>query len=79
MEVSLECQCWSNSQYSRRECIEISNIPNKTEQKDLEDMGLNISRKVDVEIDPLNIEDCRWLPSKGPKRVIIKFSKRKKC
>ena len=79
MKVSLECQCWSNSQYSRRECIEISNIPNKTEQKDLEDMGLNISRKVDVEIDPLNIEDCTGLPSKGHKRVINKFSKRKKC
>ena len=27
--VSLERQCWSNSQYSRRECLEITGIPDK--------------------------------------------------
>ena len=75
--VSLESQCWSNSQYSRRECLEISGIPDKTDQKDLEDTALNIFRKLDVEIDSSNIEYCHWLPSKGPKRAIIKFSKRK--
>ena len=75
--VSLGCQCWSNSQYSRRECLEISVIPDKTDENDLEDTVLNIFRKLDVEIDSSNIEDSHWLPSKGPKRVIINFSKRK--
>ena len=75
--VSLERQCWSNSQYSRRECLEITGIPDKTDQKDLENTALNIFRKLDVEIDSSNIEDCHWLPNKGPKRAIIKFSKRK--
>ena len=75
--VSLERQCWSNSQYSRRECLEITGIPDKTDQKDLENTALNIFRKLDVEIDSSNIEDCHWLPSKGPKRAIIKFSKGK--
>ena len=36
-----------------------------------------IFRKLDVEIDSSNIKNCHWLPSKGPKRAIIKFSKRK--
>ena len=32
--VSLERQCWSNSQYSRQECLEISGIHDETHQKD---------------------------------------------
>ena len=28
-------------------------------------------------IDPSNIEDCHWLKSNGPKKVIIKFARRK--
>ena len=34
-------------------------------------------KKLDVKIDSSNIEDCHWLPGKGPKRVDVKFSKRK--
>ena len=75
--VSLERQCWSNSQYSRGECLEITGIPDKTDQKDLENTALYFFRKLDVEIDSSNIKDCHWLPSKGPKHAIIKFSKRK--
>ena len=31
-----------------------------------------------MNINPAEIEDCHWLPTyKGPKRVIVKFSKRK--
>ena len=40
--ISLTCQYWINSQCSRRECLEICSIPNKTLQKDLEDKALNI-------------------------------------
>ena len=65
--VSLERQCWSNSQYSRRECLEITGIPDKTDQKDLENTALNIFRKLDVEIDS----------SLNSLLLIIKFSKRK--
>ena len=72
--VSLEHQCWNNSQYPRRECLEITGIPDKTDQKDLENTALKIFRKLDVEI---NSSNCHWLPRKGPKREIIKFSKRK--
>ena len=40
---------WSNSQYSRWECLEITGIPDKTDQTDLENTALNIFRKLDVE------------------------------
>ena len=75
--ASLGCQCWSNSQYSRREWLEISVIPDKTDQKDLEDTVLHIFKKLHVEIESSDIKDCHWLPSMGPKRVIINFSKQK--
>ena len=46
--LSLERQCWSNSQYSRREYLEISGISDKTDQKDLENTALNISKGPNV-------------------------------
>lgn len=73
----MERYCSGNSQYSRRECLETSDIPDKTHQIDLEDTTLNIFRKLDAGIHSLNIEDCHWFPSKGPKRDIIKLSKQK--
>ena len=53
--VPLERQCWGNSQYSKRECLEITGVA----------------------IDPSNNEHCHWLKSNGPKKVIIKFARRK--
>ena len=52
--VSLERQCWSNSQYSRRECPEITGISDKTEQKDLEKTVLNVFRKLMLKLTTLN-------------------------
>ena len=76
--VSLERQTWSNSQYSRRECLELSSIPETVENKDLEGTLLCIFEKLDVMVDPGNVEDCYWIKSsKGAKKVIVKFSRRK--
>ena len=76
--VSLERQTWSNSQYSRRECLELSGIPETVENKDLEGTELGIFEKLDVMVDQSNIEDCHWIkPSKGAKKVIVKLSRRK--
>ena len=74
--VSLERQCWSNCQCSTRECLELSGLPESIENSELKDTVLQLFKKLAVEIDS-NIEDCHWLPSKGPKRVIVEFSKRK--
>ena len=74
----LERQCWANEQYSRRECLEISGVPESVSDKDLEGKVLNLFQKIDIEVHPDNIEGCHWVKSNaGPKKVIIKMSRRK--
>ena len=76
--TSLERHCWSNSQYSRRECLELTGIPETSDDKTLESTVLKIFEKLEVNVDPSNVEDCHWISSKnGPKRVIVKVSKLK--
>ena len=75
---SLEQQTWNNSQYSRRECLELSGIPETIENKNLEGTVLGIFEKLDVMVDPGNVEDCHWIKfSKGAKKIIVKLSRRK--
>ena len=76
----LERKCWENEQYSRRECIEISGIPQSIEQIDLERTLLNVFDKIDAPVDPQNIEACHRLKSDDNGRsnkIIVIFSKRK--
>ena len=54
----LERQCWTNEQYSRRECLEISGVPESVNDKDLEAKVLNLFQKNDIEVHPDNIETC---------------------
>ena len=75
--VALKRQCGGNSQYSRRECLEITGIPDSISDDDLEETTIKIFDKLDVAIDPSNIEDCHWLKSNGPRKVVIKFAKHK--
>ena len=48
----LERQCRGNNQYSRRKCLEISGIPENNENKDLENLTLQIFEKIDISVDP---------------------------
>ena len=76
----LERKCWKNEQSSRRECIEISEIPQSIGRIDLEKTVLNVFEKMYPPDDPQNIEKCHRLISDdtGPSnKVIVKFSKRK--
>ena len=73
--VALEGQCWGNSQYYRRECFEITGVPESISNNDLKETTLKIFDKLDVKIDSSNIEDYHWLKSNGPKKVIIKFTR----
>ena len=76
--VSLEQQTWSNSQFSRQECLELSGIPETIENKDLEGTVLGIFEKLNLTVDPSSVEHCHWIkPSKGAKKVIVKLSRRK--
>ena len=68
----------------RRECLEISDILVLLEialltTLGLEDTVLKLFGKVNVHIDPWNIEDCNRLKSRNnaPQKVIIKLSNRK--
>ena len=69
-------------QYSRRNNIKISGIPNTIPDNDLENTVISICRDSGVEIDPKDIEGCRRLPLSRnsrwqDKRVIVKFVNRK--
>ena len=59
--ILVERKCWANEQYSRRECLEISAIPESIQDDDLEDCVNKIFNECDTR----------------PKNVIIKLSKRK--
>ena len=74
--ISLECQCWSNSQCSRRECLETTGIPDNIKNDDLEEKALMIFENLELIIDSSNVDDCHWLPRNG-KSFIMKLSKRK--
>ena len=75
--VALQRQCWGNNQYSRRECLENTSVPDSVSNDDLEETIIKIFDKLNVAIDPSNIVDCHWLKRNGPKKVIIKFTRRK--
>ena len=74
--VTMECQCWANAQYSRRECLEVAGIPRQIVDKDLETKVLSIFQKIGYTIDPTFIDDCHRL-GKNNDRVIVKFTCRK--
>ena len=76
----VEQKCWKNEQSSRRECIEISEIPQSIGRTDLEKTVLNVFEKTYPPDYPQNIKKCHRLKSDdtGPSNiVIVKFSKRK--
>ena len=76
--LTLERQCWSNAQYSRRETLEISGIPENIDDGELEGKVLTVLSKLDVNIDPTNVEACHWLKSNNKgKKAILKLSRRK--
>ena len=76
--VVTERKCWANEQYSRRECLEISSIPESVSDNALEDKIQGVLRGIGVKVDTENIESCNRLKGKGSKgRVILKLSKRK--
>ena len=76
--ILVERKCWANEQYFRRECLEISGIPESIQNYKLEDCVSKIFNECDTPVDPANIEACHRLKSKArPKKVIIKLFKRK--
>ena len=56
--LTLERQCWSNAQYYRQETLEISGVPENIDDDELEGKVLTVLSKLDVNIDPTNVEGC---------------------
>ena len=73
--TTFERQCWANNQYSRREYLEISGIPENVENKDLKNLTPQIFEKIDISVDPENVEDCHWIKTQRSQNVIIKLSR----
>ena len=76
--VVTERKCWANEQCSRRECLEISGIPESVRDSAFKDKTQGILRGIDVEAETENTELCHRLKGKGDKgKIILKLSKRK--
>ena len=76
--ITLKRQYWSNAQYSRRETLEISRIPENIDDGDLEGKLLTVLSKLNVNTDPANVEACDWIkPKNKDKKTILKLSRRK--
>ena len=65
--VLLELQWWSNCQYSRWKCLELSGLP------ELENAALKLFKELDIEADSSNIEDSHWLTKKYQKGSHLNF------
>ena len=73
-------KCCANEQYSCKECLEMSGIPESVSDNTLEDKIQEVLHGIDVEVDTENIESCHRLKGKGNKgKVILKLSKRKEA
>ena len=73
--IALERQFWANTQYSRRECLEITVILSSVSDKDLEEVLCKAITKAGVGITADDIKDCHRVGNKG--QTLIKFDKRK--
>ena len=73
--VTVERQCWTNAQYSKRECLEVAGIPRQVDEKNLEKKVLS-SFKIGCTSDPTYIDDYHRL-GKTNDIVIVKFTRRK--
>ena len=76
--VTLERQCWTNAQYSRKKCVEVVDIPCQVDDKHLEAKVLSIFEKVGCNITPEFIDDCHRI-GKNNNLVIVKFTRSKGC
>ena len=74
----LERKCAANEHYSRRECLELSGIPDSIPNNNLEETVLKIFNETGVTVNSRDVEACHCRNQKSnPKKVIIKLSKRK--
>ena len=74
--VDLERQVNSNSQYSRRDCLEITGIPSSVDNDKLESKVCDIFSEINVNVAAEDIQACHRLKND---KTIVKFVNRKHC
>ena len=72
---TIEKQCWANVQHSRRECLEISDIPSSVSENDLEDVVCQAITEASIEVSDKDTKDCHQVGKRST--TIVKFCKRK--
>ena len=73
--VELERQHHKLEQYTRRECLDFSSIPNSVAPKDLENLILRLLQEIGINLDKSRIVACHRL--RKTNRTIVKFLNRK--
>ena len=68
----LKCHCWVTEQYSRRECLQISGVPESVIDKDLVGKLLDLFEKIDIEDHADNIKACHWEKSNAVSGQIVR-------
>ena len=56
--VQTERHCWENAQYSRRECLELIEIPTSVNDNVLEEKVCGFFHELGVEIGQRDIQEC---------------------
>lgn len=76
--IQLEKLSWANEQYSRRDCLEFTGIPDNILDKDIEKNIIKILGQIDVKVHSDDIVAAHRI-SRNNKKVIVKFVNRKSC
>ena len=71
----MERQCWVNAKHSRRETLEVVEIPTTLKHDKLEEAFCKIVANDGVNIGEMDLEACNRIGSKG--RVTGRFSHKK--
>ena len=80
--INLEKNQAKGEQYSQRNNVELSGIPNSIFDEDLENTVINICKESGIDVDARDIKGCHSLPFSRNSRdhdkmVIVKFVNRK--
>ena len=57
--ISFELQYCTNNQYTRRDCLEITGLPEIPENGNLEDLKLKVLNKIGLNIDSKNVTELK--------------------
>ena len=80
--INLEKNQANGEQYSKRNNVELSGIPNRIPDEDLDYIVINICKESEIDVEVRDIEQCHRLPLSRNSRshnkwVIVKFVNRK--